>query len=261
MARYGESTPLRVLQVTVYFGQIDRMTAMNTTDAHFKKIQGPNRWYCPRGSNNLVSFESIKAPGPLPHLLRHHGPNTRVELASGLLDPWFEEESTFCQRNASVAGWKVVEFESVKHPGYFLRKTGDHLTLSRWDSSMPYDKGFVEMNPVSLGVPSWGGWIVRADGSSYIERWGECTGLTPYLGAPRWKSIYVVFSTERVFANAAVSTSTIGFMPGITLNGHGRDLGEVYSVERGFWPCAGWPFGDANQVKVLAGLLGDPHRM
>ena len=230
LARYGETIPLRTLHVTVYFGQVDPMTELETTSSHFKKVRGLSNQGC-------VSFESAKRPG---RFLRHRGPDTRVELADGLFDPWFAADATFCPRWASGApSWaSVLEFESVNHTGYFLRKTGDHLRLSRWDSSQPYAIGFVEMRPRSLGVPlNWGGWTVRADGSAYIERWGECTGLTPIFGQPRWRAIHVLLSTGRVVVSAAVSTPSIGFYPLMRLNSVNEYLGDVYSVDRWVLPC------------------------
>jgi hypothetical protein len=232
LTRVGEYIPLRVLQITMYFGPIDRMTAMDTTDSHFTKVRGLSNPDC-------VSFESVKRPG---RFLRHHGPDTRVELADGWFDPWFREDATFCpRRSRNFSSPEVLEFESVNHRGYFLRKTGDHLVLSHSDSAYPYEIGFVEGSPVSLGSPvNWllGDWINHyKDGSSKAERSGVCTGLTPFLGAPRRKSISVTLSTGRVITSTATSTPYMGFYPRITLNGRAQNPTQVHSFKKAVLPC------------------------
>lgn len=230
LARYGEDTPLKTFYVTVYFEQIDYMTVLDTTDSHFTKVRGLSNPDC-------VSFESVKYPG---RFIRHRGPDTRVELGGGLFDFWLAADATFRPRRSAGAPpwWNVLEFESVNNPGYFLRKTGDHLRLSRWDSSQPYEIGFVEMRPRSLGTPrTWGGWIVRPDGTAYIERWGECTGLTPLFGQPTVKILVVVLSTGRVVTSAAASWYSMGFYPLMRLNGIQQYIGDVYSIDRWVMPC------------------------
>ena len=233
LERYGENRPVRSRDNrTVFFGQIDSSVELDVTDCHFKKVRGLS-------DPNCVSFESVKRPG---NFLRHRGPDTRVELASGVLDPWFAADATFSpQWGGGAPSWaKVLEFESVNHSGYFLRKSGNELILSQWDSSQPYEIGFNEERPRSLGrADSWGGWTVTSTvpDLAYIERSAACTGLTPFLGAARRTALSVTLSTGRVVRRAAVSTPIVGFRPFIRLEGHPDFLGDVYFIKAWTWPC------------------------
>jgi hypothetical protein len=217
---------------TPFFGQIDAAEEMDITDCHFKKVRGLS-------DPNGVSFESVKWPG---NYLRHKGPDTPVKVISGFLDPWFAADATFTPRWASGApSWaKVLEFESVNNSGYFLRAKAGVLVLSRWDSSEPYEIGFNETRPGSLGrAVNWGGWTVRgtAPEVAFIERSGACTGLTPFLGAPRRTALAFSLSTGRVVRCTATSTPFAGFSPWMRVEGHPDFTPDVYLIKRQVNPC------------------------
>ena len=233
LMRYGESRLLRSRNdKTQYFGQIDVSEETDVTDCHFKKVRGLS-------DPNGVSFESVKWPG---NYLRHRGPDTPVNVASGFLDPWFAADATFVPQWASGApsSGKVLEFESVNNSRYFLRARGNDLVLSRWNSSEPYEIGFNEGRPGSLGrAVNWAGWTVMdsAPELAFIERSGECTGMTPFLGTPRRTSLSGSLSTGRVFRCTASSTPFIGFRPWVRLEGHPSYMPDVYAIQTKVFPC------------------------
>lgn len=233
LKRYGESRLLRSRSdKTPFFGRLDVSEESDVTDCHFKKVQGLS-------DRNGVSFESVKWPG---HYLRHRGPDSQVKVANGFLDPWFAADATFSPQWASGApSWaKVLEFESVNNSGFFLRVRGNDLVLSRWNSSEPYEIGFNEGRPGSLGrAVNWGGWIVMgsAPDVAFIERSGDCTGLTPFLGAPRRTSLSGSLSSGRVFRCTASSTPFIGFRPWVRLEGHPEYMPDVYVIKTKVYPC------------------------
>ncbi|GAA4964749.1 AbfB domain-containing protein [Kineococcus glutinatus] len=230
LTRYGDDAPVRVLNVTTYIQPIDVMTATDTTDAHFLKVRGLS-------DANCISWESAKHRG---RFLRHRGPGTRLELAGGLFDPWFAADATFCPHYLGD-GWMGVsphvELESVNHPGHFVQVHGDHLVLDRRDHSGPYTWGFAERDPASLGQVSGGGWTIHEDDTATYERWGTCTGLTPWFGQPRRRSVSVTLSTGRVVSSTATSTPFVGYYPHVALRSTRADWPSVHAVERNVWPC------------------------
>lgn len=233
LKRYGESRLLRIRSdKTPFFGQIDVFEELDITDCHFKKVQGLS-------DPNGVSFESVKLPG---HYLRHRGPDTQVKVASGFLDPWFAADATFTPKwGAGAPSWaKVLEFESVNNSGYFLRVRGNNLVLSQWNSSEPYEIGFNEGRPGSLGrAINWAPWTVvgSTPERAFIERFGDCTGLTPFLGASRRTSLSGSLSSGRVLRCTASSTPFIGFRPWVRLEGHPNFMPDVYVIEMKVYPC------------------------
>jgi hypothetical protein len=231
---YGQSIPLRTLDRTVNFLQVDVMNQMSTTDWHLKKVRGLSNY-------DHVSFESYSRPG---RFLRHFGPDSRVEMSNGLFDPWFGEHATFRPRWApGVPSWaQAMEFEAVNYPGCFLRKVGDQLRLSAPNNTQPFT-AFVERDPASLGyrtIGTGGGWTSTNRGPWYCDNWGRCTGLTPWLGKQKVTTVAVVLSTGRVVVSAAVSLPFVGLYPIIRLHGRGYYepyYGAVYSIERLAMPC------------------------
>lgn len=231
LQRYGGSRPLRTRDNgTLFFGELDVSEELDVTDCHFKKVQGLS-------DRNCISFESIKRPG---HFLRHRGPDTRVEVSSGFLDPWFAADATFRPRPGTrTPSWaKALEFEAVNHSDCFLRRNRGHVILSRWDSAQSY--GFEELRPITLGQSvDVGGWTVlgTAPGIAFVERTTTCTGLTPLLGTPRRLTASATLSTGRIVRSVAVSTVIVGFRAYVRLEGSPDFLNDVYSIKTFRRPC------------------------
>jgi hypothetical protein len=212
--------------MALYFGAIDGVKENDARDMTFKKVVG-------RRDRNCVSFESFKYPG---RFIRHSG--TQVLLSSGgWFDINFDADSTFCV--------KSNRYEAHNAAGYFLRKIGDSLILSRLsdDSNAWWQTIFFEREFATLGLAPFSYFTnVEGDDHVLVAR-GACTGLTGFWQPPRvtctlpWQITDKIFNPTkiRIVYACAASTSWLGFSPWFKMRTRGPSY--VYRIETGQDVC------------------------
>jgi hypothetical protein len=121
-------------------------------------------------------------------------------VGGGFIDPSFDADATFCRNSQR-------RYESAGLSGYFLRRSGAHLVLSRVDAlndaSSLTDTIFFERDPETLRPRPNGGFQVDADRNHSSTAYGPCTGTTPFLGQARTTFVQTVLLNDQALRGSS----------------------------------------------------------
>lgn len=212
----ADTTRLRVQPSgAVYWGAVDGMTEMDTTDTWFRKVAG-------RANTNCLSFESMKYPGSF---LRHAG--TQIVVQPGMAwDFNFNQDATFCLISN--------RYEAYNSTGWYLRKSGGSLILSQVDTLNDYwswrDTVLFERDGSTIGMYDQGLGLTSTDGGAtwFWETNGACTGVQAPWESPKYSCTQpgIVLSNLPLWQNptqirpivgCSVSTTWFGTYPRVRM--------------------------------------------